>query len=371
MIQRKTARRGSSIAFVIAALVAVLLVGVGSGAHAVSSAGANGASQAPRVVAAETLNTLDLSGSSERVASEIAPSEETTSEMVPSEGTPSLFVDLNGVVCEIPPFNGVPAVEINGGKPSFSEQDLAQPCFENYSQLDRLGRCGAAMAHVCEATMPTEERGDIQSVHPSGWQSAQYDFIEGGSLYNRGHLIGYQLTGENANEKNLITCTRFMNTEGMLPFENQIANYVKSTGQSVLLRVTPLFEGKNLVASGVVMEAASVEDGGASLALAVYCYNVQPGVSIDYATGKNEPEADALAASMLAAAEGAEGFELAEVMTSDEVNCAYVANLNTKKFHYPSCSSVSDMAAHNRWDYEGTREGLIDEGYVPCKRCNP
>lgn len=314
-----------------------------------------------------------------------------------SQGTDMLCLDVNGALCEVPAFNGLPAVEINGNQPAFTPEELAQACVESYANLDKLGRCGSALAHVCEVIMPTEERGDISSVHPTGWQSVQYDFIDGGSLYNRGHLIGFQLAGENANEKNLITSTRYMNVEGMLPYENQVAGFVKSTGMSVLLRVTPIFEGDNLVASGVVMEAMSVEDAGAGLAFNVYCYNVQPGVVIDYATGDNQVDPDTLAAQMLAAAEGSEGFEYvgttADGGTTDAATAAsqgisgevagqgadssaestffYVANLNTKKFHYPTCSSVSDMAAHNRWDFEGPRDELINQGYVPCKRCNP
>lgn len=338
-------------------------------------------SKAPKVI----VNPL-MAAVSERSSAETSPSS------VPPTGSVSavqrsLYLDLNGATCVVNPYAGAPSVEINGGQPAFTEADLAKPCVERYSKLDKKGRCGYALVHVCEKTLPTEERGDISSVTPSGWQSVEYDFINGGSLYNRSHLIGYQLSGENANKKNLITGTSYMNTEGMLPYENQISDYVHTTGKSVLLRVTPIFEGDNLVASGVVMEAMSVEDAGATLSFCVYCYNVQPGVVINYATGENEPAPETLEAQMTAAAEGAEssGSEtnyapvtpIAEEIPeetaaqTESVTASYVANMNTMKFHYPSCSSADDIKAKNRWDFEGTREELIAQGYVPCKRCNP
>lgn len=188
---------------------------------------------------------------------------------------------------EIPPFSGSPYVTINDNIPYFTDDDLAESSYELYSPLDALERCGVAMANVGQDLMPTEKRGSISSIHPSGWQSVQYDFVDGGSLYNRCHLIGFQLTGENANRENLITGTRYLNVEGMLPFENMVADYVQETGNHVLYRVTPIFEGSNLVASGVLMEGYSVEDWGESICFHVYCYNVQPGVTIDYATGES------------------------------------------------------------------------------------
>ena len=187
----------------------------------------------------------------------------------------------------IPAYSGEPYVIINGNRPDFSLKDLTTVEFERYSELDWLGRCGAAYANISLYTMPTEPRGDIWMVKPSGWQSVRYDFIDGESLYNRCHLIGYQLAGENANECNLITGTRYFNTEGMLPFENMVADYVEDTGNHVLYRVTPVYEGTNLVASGVQMEAMSVEDEGEGVCFNVYVYNVQPGVMIDYANGDN------------------------------------------------------------------------------------
>ncbi|MBO5461599.1 MAG: DNA/RNA non-specific endonuclease, partial [Ruminococcus sp.] len=215
-----------------------------------------------------------------------------------------------------------------------------------------LGRCGEAYANICQELMPTEERGNISSVKPSGWVNAEYDFIDGKYLYNRCHLIGFQLAGENANECNLITGTRYFNVEGMLPFENMIADYVKETENHVLYRVTPIYEGSNLVASGVQMEAKSVEDDGEGILFNVYCYNVQPGVEIDYATGESW-EADNTASSA--------GDEQGD----------YILNTNSKKFHTPDCSGANLMKASNRQEYSGSRDLLIKQGYEPCKTCNP
>lgn len=190
----------------------------------------------------------------------------------------------------IPEYEDSPYVVINDNKPDFEESDLTTTSFEEYSELDSLGRCGVAYANISLDTMPDEdeERESISSVEPSGWINKKYDIVDGGYLYNRCHLIGYQLSAENANEKNLITGTRYMNVEGMLPFENDIAEYVKETRNHVLYRVTPIFEGNNLVASGVQLEAMSVEDDGEGICFNVYCYNVQPGITINYATGESE-----------------------------------------------------------------------------------
>lgn len=185
----------------------------------------------------------------------------------------------------IPDYQGAPYVELNGNQPNFTQEDLTTEAFETYSELDRLGRCGVAYANICREIMPTEERGDIGSVKPTGWQTVKYDVVEGNHLYNRCHLIGYQLAGENANRQNLITGTRYLNVTGMLPFENEVDDYVDETGNHVLYRVTPYFEGSELVARGVQMEALSVEDGGDGVCFNVFVYNVQPGVEIDYATG--------------------------------------------------------------------------------------
>lgn len=291
-------------------------------------------------------------------------------------------------VDEIPAYSGQAAIEINQNVPEFTESDYTTEAFEQYSPLDGLGRCGIAYACVGEEIMPTEERGAIGMVKPSGWHTVKYDFVDGKYLYNRCHLIAYMLSGENANTENLITGTRYMNTEGMLPYENQVADYVHDTGNHVLYRVTPLYEGDNLVASGVEIEASSVEDKGKSLSFHVYCYNVQPGVTIDYATGdsalaedlatENVPET----AQETSVADGKQSSENAVAAVQEETSAEqdgghakeeqdYVLNKNTKKFHYPWCSSADDIKKKNRKDFTGTREEVISQGYVPCKRCNP
>ena len=249
---------------------------------------------------------------------------------------------------KIPEYSGEPYVEVNGNAPTFTADEITTEAFEQYSDLDSLGRCGTAFANVCTEIMPTEERGSISSVKPSGWQSVSYDFVDGRSLYNRCHLIGYQLSGENANKLNLITGTRYMNVVGMLPFEDMVADYVKETDGHVLYRVTPVFVDDELVARGVWMEGCSVEDEGDSVYFCVFCYNVQPGVIIDYATGESSaaPQADGV------------------VMN-------YVLNTNTRKFHKPDCSGVADMKQSARQDYKGTRETLIAQGYTPCGKCKP
>lgn len=212
------------------------------------------------------------------------PEQETAEEPSDSYELPQLSLE------ELPEYNGTGYVAVNGNRPYFETDYLVPMAFEYYSELDSLGRCGPAYACLGKELMPTEERESISSVKPTGWKSVKYDWISGGNLYNRCHLIGFQLSGENANEKNLITGTRYMNVEGMLPFENMVADYMKETGNHVLYRVWPVFEGENLVASGVLMEGWSVEDKGAGICFNVYVYNVQPGVEIDYATGKSRAE---------------------------------------------------------------------------------
>ncbi len=193
-------------------------------------------------------------------------------------------VDLDS----LSPFSGEPYVEVNGNVPYFTEAEMTATSYETYAPLDALGRCGVATSCIGKELMPTEERGSIGQVKPSGWQTVKYDFVDGKYLYNRCHLIGFQLTGENANKSNLITGTRYMNTEGMLPFENMVADYIKETGNHVLYRVTPVFQGNELVARGVLMEAKSVEDNGGGILFCVFVYNNQPGVEIDYLTGESK-----------------------------------------------------------------------------------
>ena len=187
-------------------------------------------------------------------------------------------------------FAGEPYVEVNGNIPFFTEDEITDESFESYGEMDALERCTVCVASIGRDLMPTEERGSIGYVKPSGWQNEKYDFVDGKYVYNRCHLIGFQLTGENATRENLITGTRYLNVEGMLPFENDVAQYIRDTGNHVMYRVTPIFEEDNLLASGVLMEAYSVEDEGEGICFNVYCYNAQPGVIIDYSTGENFPE---------------------------------------------------------------------------------
>ena len=259
---------------------------------------------------------------------------------------------------DIPAYTGSPYIALNGNQPEFEEGDLSTESFETYSPLDSLGRCGPAYACIGQDLMPTEDRESISGVHPTGWVQAEYDTVDGGSLYNRCHLIGFQLTGENANEENLITGTRYMNVEGMLPFENLVADYVKETGNHVLYRSTPVFEGDNLVASGVVMEALSVEDDGEGVCFHVYVYNVQPGIEIDYATGKSWESRQT-----------PEAGESSEPASGEERE--YVLNTSSHKFHLPDCPAVDTMSEKNKEEYFGTREDLIAQGYKSCGSCNP
>lgn len=270
--------------------------------------------------------------------------------------------DSEKSLCEFD-FSQIPAyadnayTEINDNIPFFDEDDSMPSGYEYYSTLDELGRCGPATALVGLETMPTEERGEIGMIKPTGWHTVKYSgIVDGNYLYNRCHLIGYQLSGENANEKNLITGTRYFNVTGMLPFENEVADYVKNTGNHVMYRVTPVFAGDNLVADGVLMEAYSPEDNGEGICFCVFVYNIQPGIEIDYATGDSRIS-------------GATQKESGEKTDDSVVN--YVLNTGMRKFHLPDCESVTDIKPQNRKDYCGSRQNLIDQGYDPCKRCNP
>lgn len=270
---------------------------------------------------------------------------------------------------EIPAYNGDPYVEVNDNLPFFTDEDMTTKAFETYSDLDDLGRCGVAYANLCQELMPTEDRESISSVKPSGWVNNSYPFVDSGYLYNRCHLIGFQLAGENANEENLITGTRYMNVEGMLPFENMVADYIKETDNHVLYRVTPVFEGNNLLASGVLMEAKSVEDNGEGIQFCVYCYNVQDGVDIDYSTGENMASSNAEETSTASDVKEDESSNANE--TESVETHSYVLNTNSKKIHLPTCSSVEKMSDNNRQDVEANIEELIAQGYSPCGICNP
>lgn len=246
----------------------------------------------------------------------------------------------------------------------------------NYSDLDALGRCGTACASIGQDLMPTESRGSIGMVKPTGWHTVRYDdLVDGKYLYNRCHLIGYQLTGENANTKNLITGTRYLNIEGMLPFENMVADYIEETNNHVLYRVTPIFEGNNLLANGVLMEGYSVEDKGAGVSYCVFAYNVQPGIEIDYATGESKladgAQQEEQKTATVTPTPSPEPEKQEPVTGSEASQADYILNTNTKKFHYPTCSSVNDMKEKNRQEFFGTRDETIALGYSPCGRCKP
>ena len=253
---------------------------------------------------------------------------------------------------KIPEFDGKkPYVVVNDNKPYFNEKSYTTNSYEEYGMLDNKGRCTYAMANIGKDLMPTEERGSIGSVKPTGWQTSKYDFVDGAYLYNRCHLIGYQLTGENANKSNLITGTRYMNVQGMLPFEDMIADYVKETQNHVLYRVTPIFLDNEFLARGVLMEAISIEDDGDGICFNVFCYNVQPKVHINYIDGSNYSEE--------------------ESNTSVQENVSYILNTGSRKFHKVDCSSVKDIVSSNKKGYKGTREELILDGYAPCGNCKP
>lgn len=328
--------------------------------------------------ASEITASESESGQPQENASDTQESQQVTSatDVPTGEGTSAFSLR------EIPAYSGTPYTEVNGNKPYFTEADLTTQSFEIYSELDSLGRCGVAYANVGQDLMPTEPRGEIGAVKPTGWHLVKYDNVDGKYLYNRCHLIAYMLAAENANPQNLITGTRYLNVQGMLPFETKVCDYVKNTGNHVLYRVTPSFDGDNLLADGVLMEAYSVEDAGEGICFCVFAYNVQPGIGIDYATGDNWAEGSGTCQSIVAAVAEETPAPQPETDTAVQITpessapqesqgITYVLNTNTKKFHYPTCSSVDDMKEKNKQIYTGSREEVINMGYAPCKRCNP
>ena len=328
--------------------------------------------------ASETAVSEPESGQPQENASDTQESQQVTSatDVPTGEGTSAFSLR------EIPAYSGTPYTEVNGNQPYFTEEELTTQSFETYSELDSLGRCGVAYANVGQDLMPTEPRGEIGAVKPTGWHLVKYDNVDGKYLYNRCHLIAYMLAAENANPQNLITGTRYLNVQGMLPFETKVCDYVKNTGNHVLYRVTPIFDGDNLLADGVLMEAYSVEDAGEGISFCVFAYNVQPGIGIDYATGDNWAEGSGTYQSTVASVAEETPVPQPETDTAVQITpessvsqesreTTYVLNTNTKKFHYPTCSSVDDMKEKNKQIYTGSRDEVINMGYVPCKRCNP
>ncbi len=272
---------------------------------------------------------------------------------------------------DVPEYSDRPYVKINGDIPFFSADMLTTECFEDYGELDELGRCTECIACVGEECMPAEERGPIGQIKPTGWHTVKYKGIDGNYLYNRCHLIGYQLTAENANPRNLITGTRYLNVQGMSYWEDITGNYILSTGNHVLYRSTPIFVGEELLVRGVLLEAVSVEDNGAGLCFCVFCYNVQPDVIIDYSTGESWGEE--YTGSTPTPTDEPQITQEPDISATpdDKGEVTYIFNTRSMKFHYPDCSGVAKMAEHNKYEFYGTREEAIAAGYSPCGICKP
>lgn len=327
-----------------------------------STKAATGSEESAETVVAETES---------QEKTESTSSETKTTDAVAETGSTNFSLD------SIPAYSGNAYVAVNDNVPFFTADELTTSAFEYYSNLDSLGRCGVAYANVCTEIMPTEERGSIGSVKPSGWHTVKYDIVNGKYLYNRCHLIGYQLSAENANTKNLITGTRYLNIEGMLPFENMVADYVKETNNHVLYRVTPMFDGNNLVASGVLMEAKSVEDNGAGILFNIYCYNVQPGISIDYATGDSsldgtstseaqEQSADISSTNNVASSGSSNASTSTSSANNDSTNGSVTVHITNSgaKYHRAGCKYLKS-------DIEVTLDEAKAQGLSPCGVCNP
>ena len=292
--------------------------------------------------------------------------------------------DSSAFLETISDYEGYPFEYINNNIPEFKDDEIWKTSQEYLSLLDDLGRCGMAVSCIGIDAMPTVKRGQISDIHPTGWQDDRYDFIEGGNLYNRCHLVAYQLSGDDAIDRNLITGTRYLNAEGMLPFENAIAYYVRNTGNHVMYRVVPVFIGKEMVARGVHLEALSVEDEGIGISFNVFCYNVQPGVDIDYTTGHNSLSEDQSFLrkyesgmfSMAVVTSGpvyytGDAYDGTRSINTPSQTMTYVLNMNTMRFHYEYCPSVDQMNPKNKKVEETTREELIERGFTPCGNCRP
>ena len=376
-------KRNNKLSYFLTLLLCLcMLVGCGSGAATQVMLKAEDSETESYVETVQTESAENDPGDETEIQAAAQVQSDDSKQKVVHTGTASAFN-----AADVPAYSGEPYTAVNNNEPYFTSDNLTTEAFENYSELDALGRCGVAYANVCLETMPTEKRGSISEVKPTGWHSVKYDNVDGKSLYNRCHLIGYQLTAENANQQNLITGTLYLNVYGILPFENMVADYVKETDNHVLYRVTPIFTGDNLVADGVLMEGYSVEDEGDGICFCVYAYNVQPGITIDYATGDSwlsseKGNSDSSSGGNSAVSQSAadkSGTQQAAVQTESvketsapvSTGTEYILNTNTKKFHYPSCSSVKQMKASNKKEYTGSRDDLIAQGYDPCKKCNP
>lgn len=381
-----------SIKMAIYEMLAVVLVLTGCSTEALSAG-----SEVPVWKQKETVSETDTTGNTQ---SDTQADDGQQAQAAPQsdEGPQDELLNNNSFVSldSIPAYDGKAYVAVNDNVPFFTDSELTTDAFEYYSELDSLGRCGVTYANVCKEIMPTEERGKIGMVKPSGWHTVKYDVVDGKYLYNRCHLIGYQLSGENANTRNLITGTRYLNVEGMLPFENMVADYVKETENHVLYRVTPIFEGDNLVANGVLMEAKSVEDNGAGILFNVYCYNVQPGVTINYANGESsldgtdaqqnngsDATANSTDNSVSAANTGnsdaavtssgsstSNSAAVTDQQASDQNNSSNEAvtvhiTKTGKKYHRAGCRYLKDS------DSEVTLDEAKSLGLSPCGVCNP
>ena len=284
------------------------------------------------------------------------------------------------VLVEAGEWQGFPFAYINDNVPGFSDDEIWTTAQESLEQLDSYGRCGTAVACIGQETMPDGERGDISEIHPTGWKTDRYDFIQNDYLYNRCHLIGYQLTGDDAIDRNLITGTSYMNRDAMIPFENAVAVYVKNTGNHVMYRVTPVFKGSELVARGLHIEALSVEDKGKGISFNVFCYNVQPGVEINYSNGRSKLSDDDTLLVLWQEGylnvypklnEKADNASLKRVEAKPEDSRAYVMNISSGKFHLEGCDSTKSA---NPWNLRKTftsKEDLIARGFEPCGKCRP
>ena len=297
----------------------------------------------------------DLPVSSAALESSVSPSQQETDESLEVSQISEISEHSSVSLDSLPEYSGQPYVILNDNQPEFTEEDYSTASFEWYGDLDSLGRCTLTYANVGTDLMPTEKRGSISHVKPTGWHTTSYDNVDGKSLYNRCHLIGWQLTGENANKKNLITGTRYLNVEGMLPFENMIADYVKETNNHVLYRVTPIFSQDNLVADGVEMEAWSVEDEGEGICFHIFAYNVQPGIEIDYATGESWLAEETLK-------------EETDNVTAKEDEIEIRGNSSSKIYHCPGQEGYEKMEGSSKLVIFHSEEEAIAAGYRKAKR---
>ena len=373
--KRKKYAKRRTIRKVLSGILLVLLVLAFIGIRMRDKAGTVGAA-GPE----QTQESASLAGTAENFADGSSGINPDFPEQIPADseeneqtqGSAGLFtLDM------VPAYSGRAYADINGDVPFFTQEEMTAEPFHEYWPLDDLGRCTGAYACVGPETLPTQKRGDISSVRPTGWNTNRYSDIDGEMLFNRCHMIGHLLTGQDANERNLITGTRYMNVEGMLPFEESVVMYVEGTGHHVMYRVRPFFEGDNLVCTGVLMEARSVEDP--LVQFCAFCYNVQPGFEIDYATGDNRRADEGGDEVQRIIADPDTGEEAGSrqsgsgdtAASSEEEQYTYILNTNTHKFHMPYCDSVQDIKDKNKQKTTMKREELIEQGYSPCKRCNP